>query len=188
MLKNGGEAMNEKKREKMEEQLAKKARAIEEYASVVIVKNETELLIDGDQYQLIKNYHNAFQVDKLKERFSPILTKFDYIVGDIGYDQLRLHGFYENNRKVQSFQKIEQLQDYLLEYCNFGCPYFILKNMNVHESFPIVKPNSKKRNVRRKKRNEKHSDNIKTVKSTNKRQGSRHFVIRQKRNKVRRNK
>lgn len=120
----------------MEEQLAKKAKAIEEYASTVVTPNDTDVIIDGRKYQLVENYHEGFQVDKLRERFSPILTKFDYIVGDMGYDQLRLRGFYDDKRKVQPSQKISHLQDYLYEYCNFGCAYFILKNCEVHDSFP----------------------------------------------------
>lgn len=182
--------MNEKKREKLEEQLAKKAKAIEEYASTIIVRNETDIIIDGDPYQLVENYHDGFQIDKLKERFSPILTKFDYIVGDMGYDQLRLRGFYSDKRKVQPSQKISQLQDYLYEYCNFGCSYFVLKNMKAHDSFPAPQrkhPTTKKRPVRKKNYSENRKNtSVRTVKSKNKRQGSRHFVIRQKNHQNRR--
>ena len=49
--------MNEKRREKMEEQLAKKAKAIEEYASTVVTPNDTDVIIDGRKYQLVENYH-----------------------------------------------------------------------------------------------------------------------------------
>nr|WP_321314897.1 YutD family protein [uncultured Ligilactobacillus sp.] len=183
--------MNDKKREKLEEQLAKKAHAIEEYASKVIVRNETEVMIDDDLYELVENYHDGFQIEKIKERFSPVLTKFDYIVGDMGYDQLRLRGFYKNSRKVSATKKIDQLQDYLYEYCNFGCPYFILKNLNVHESFPVIqkRKTNKKYNRNTEKKNQPKKDNnkttIKVVKSKNKRQGSRHFVIRKKKRKQR---
>lgn len=187
--------MNEKRREKMEEQLAKKAKAIEEYASTVVTPNDTDVIIDGHKYQLVENYHEGFQVDKLRERFSPILTKFDYIVGDMGYDQLRLRGFYDDKRKVQPSQKISHLQDYLYEYCNFGCAYFILKNCEVHDSFPAPAAHKKRRRKNSRSRantNHKRSDKksnynnrkpkIQTVKSKNRRQGSRHFVIRKKKN------
>ena len=173
--------MNEKRREKMEEQLAKKAKAIEEYASTVVTPNDTDVIIDGRKYQLVENYHEGFQVDKLRERFSPILTKFDYIVGDMGYDQLRLRGFYDDKRKVQPSQKISHLQDYLYEYCNFGCAYFILKNCEVHDSFPAPAAHKKRRRKNSRSRaNTNHK--IQTVKSKNRRQGSRHFVIRKKKN------
>lgn len=185
--------MNEKRREKIEEQLAKKAKAIEEYASTVVIPNDTDVIIDGCKYQLVKNYHEGFQVDKLRERFSPILTKFDYIVGDMGYDQLRLRGFYDDKRNVQPMQKISHLQDYLYEYCNFGCAYFILKNCEVHDSFPVSATRKKnRRKTSRANPNYKRSDKksnynnrkpkIQTVKSKNRRQGSRHFIIRKKKN------
>ena len=34
-------------------------------------------------------------------RYSDILDKYDYIVGDYGYDQLRLKGFYKDSNKKQ---------------------------------------------------------------------------------------
>ena len=54
----------------------------------------------------------------------------DYIVGDFGYDQLRLKGFYkDSNKKAELSKRFSTIQDYLLEYCNFGCPYFILRKV-----------------------------------------------------------
>lgn len=179
--------MNEKRREKIEEQLAKKEKALAEYASTVIVKNEEDIIIDGFPYKLVENYHDGFQIDKLKARFSPILTKYDYIVGDIGYDQLRLRGFYkEDNNKVPSCRKINQLQDYLYEYCDFGCSYFVLKNLKVHDSYPQYSKHSKGTITTRKKakssKSHKQKINVKMVKTKSKRPGSRHFVIRKKKN------
>ncbi|KRN26851.1 YutD family protein [Liquorilactobacillus mali] len=137
--------MNSEKKERREAQLAKKAETIKAYASDVQVKSDTQLLIDGHPYVIEKNFRNGFDVEKLKERFSQILTKYDYIVGDWGYDQLRLHGFYAaDSKKGFPSQSIDHLQDYLLEYCNFGCAYFVLHNLDV------VKPvkNTKKRQNR----------------------------------------
>lgn len=165
--------MNEKRREKMEEQLAKKAKTIEEYASTVVVLNDNDVVIDGNQYELVKNYHSGFQIDKLRERFSPVLTKFDYIVGDIGYDQLRLHGLYDNNRKVAPSQKISSLEDYLYEYCNFGCAYFVLKNCEVHDSFPLT--NSR----RGKKHQKKHSYSVENHHRKNSNRGKQKVILSQ---------
>ena len=77
---------------------------------------------------LIKDYKDAFDVTIFNQRFSEILTKYDYIVGDWGNDQLRLRGFYKDERHEAHEWKISRLQDYLLEYCNFGCGYFVLEN------------------------------------------------------------
>ncbi len=48
-------------------------------------------------------------------RYSDILDKYDYIVGDYGYDQLRLKGFikYSISRDDKCFSNI---QDYIFEY------------------------------------------------------------------------
>lgn len=141
--------MNNQKKERREAQLAKKAETIKAYSSDIEMKNETEMLIDGREYVLIKNYRDGFQVEKLKERFSSILTKYDYIVGDWGYDQLRLRGFYkEDSNKGFKMQSITKLEDYLYEYCNFGCAYFILKNLDVKEPAPAPKENKRPRRKR----------------------------------------
>lgn len=124
--------MNSEKKERREAQLAKKAEAIKAAASEVKLTDEQHLTVDGRPYELLVNFHSGFDVEKLEERFSDILTKYDYIVGDIGFDQLRLHGFYESgSKKGLPAQSIDRLQDYLNEYCNFGCPYFVLKNLAV---------------------------------------------------------
>ena len=56
------------------------------------------------------------------------MTKFDYIVGDWSNEQLRLRGFYKDDRPVTDAEKISRLEDYLLEYCSYGCAYFVLEN------------------------------------------------------------
>lgn len=84
----------------------------------------------GKQYQLMYDYKNGFQKEQVKERFSDILSKYDFIVGDWGYGQLRMRGFYDDQNPKATFDtKISTLEDYLYEYCNFGCAYFVLKKM-----------------------------------------------------------
>lgn len=84
----------------------------------------------GIQYELMEDYKNGFQKEVVSERYSEILRKYDYIVGDWGYDQLRLKGFYhDSNRRATYRTKISTLEDYLFEYCNFGCAYFVLKKV-----------------------------------------------------------
>lgn len=129
--------LNSEKKERREAQLAKKAETIKAFASEVVLQSPTQMLIDGRPYILEKNYRNGFEVEKLEERFSNILTKYDYIVGDWGYDQLRLRGFYAaGSNKGTPTQSIERLQDYLYEYCNFGCAYFVLRNLDVQTPTP----------------------------------------------------
>jgi Uncharacterized protein conserved in bacteria len=96
-----------------------------------IITNGSEVIIGGDKvYELVYDYKDAFDVEKLTQRYSEVLSKYDYIVGDWGHEQLRLKGFYSDSRKkIDKERKISTVQDYLDEYCNFGCAFFILKRL-----------------------------------------------------------
>lgn len=81
-------------------------------------------------YEVMEESRSGWNQEAFKERYSDILDKYDYIVGDWGYSQLRLRGFYENTNKKAPFeQKIAALDEYLQEFCNFGCAYFVLKRV-----------------------------------------------------------
>ena len=158
--------MNSERKERREVQLAKKAETIEAAASEVLVINETRIKIDGRPYEL-------------GERFSQILTKYDYIVGDWGYDQLRLRGFYEiGSKKGSPYQSIERLDDYLYEYCNFGCSYFILHNLEVQTPEPIP-ANIRKKSSKRKSQSSSKKHNSKNNVFTN----EKRYNIRSQKNK-----
>ncbi|MDD9147393.1 MULTISPECIES: YutD family protein [unclassified Sporolactobacillus] len=84
--------------------------------------------VDHHRYEVIENVRNGWNEEAFCKRYSDILNKFDYIVGDWGYQQLRLRGFYEDQNQKSTFDtKISTLVDYLVEYCSFGCAYFVLK-------------------------------------------------------------
>jgi len=86
--------------------------------------------LNGVQYNLIHNEKDGFQEEALEARNSEILKKYDYIVGDWGYEQLRLRGFYEDTNEKAGFDsRISTLEDYLYEFCNFGCAYFVLQRI-----------------------------------------------------------
>lgn len=86
--------------------------------------------IHGTAFELIREFRNGWNQEAFRERYNEILGKYDYVVGDWGYGQLRLRGFYEDkNRKATFDTRISTLDEYILEYCNFGCPYFVLKKM-----------------------------------------------------------
>ena len=40
-----------------------------------------------------------------------------------------MRGFYKDDKANESEEKISRLEEYLLEYCNFGCAYFVLENL-----------------------------------------------------------
>ena len=86
------------------------------------------IIAEGYTYEVIENVRDGFNEESFLARYSDILTKYDYIVGDWGYGQLRLKGFFDDKNQKSTYDtKISTLQDYLFEYCNFGCAYFIVK-------------------------------------------------------------
>ena len=87
-----------------------------------------KVVSENIELTLLLNHKEAFDQTAFGQRFSQIMLKFDYIVGDWGNEQLRLKGFYKDDKPVASDLKIGRLDDYLIEYCNFGCAYFVLGN------------------------------------------------------------
>lgn len=84
---------------------------------------------DACQFTVLENHKDALDATRFGQRFSEIMLKYDYIVGDWSNDQLRLKGFYEDERpNTRKTERISRLSEYLREYCAFGCAYFILKN------------------------------------------------------------
>lgn len=116
------------------------------------------LKLSDIEYRIIENYQEAFDLEQLENRYSDYLLKYDYIVGDIAYQKLRLRGFFENYRKgVPIDMKIANLEDYLVEYCSFGSPYFVLERVEKKEEDPesyFKKPKSSKRKGRSRRRSE----------------------------------
>ena len=150
----------------------------------------SQVLTDEIQFELVENYRDAFDLTAFNQRFSEILTKFDFIVGDWGNDQLRLRGFYQDEKAKESDVKISRLEDYLLEYCNYGCAYFVLENRqpkrasfdkkhhNKVDQDSSPKRRSKRSGRRADQGSEKRPQNHQKPKST--KEVQRHFVIRQK--------
>ncbi|ASS94975.1 YutD family protein [Peribacillus castrilensis] len=86
--------------------------------------------INNMTYEIIEDEREGYNEEAFKARYSEILTKYDYIVGDWGYGQLRLRGFFDDSNQKATFDtKISTLSEYLYEYCNFGCPYFVVKKI-----------------------------------------------------------
>lgn len=59
------------------------------------------IIAEGYAYEIVENVRDGFQQDAFIARYSDILTKYDYIVGDWGYGQLRLKGFLTTKTKKQ---------------------------------------------------------------------------------------
>ena len=65
--------------------------------------------IDHNYFEVIKDDQQSFNEEQFTSRYSEILDKYDFIVGDFGYDQLRLKGFYYDSNK-----KATQISDFQL--------------------------------------------------------------------------
>ncbi|QZT35507.1 YutD family protein [Caldalkalibacillus thermarum TA2.A1] len=95
------------------------------------------MVIKGQAYEVIKDVRHGWNPEAFRQRYSEVLNKYDYIVGDWGYSQLRLRGFYDDhNKKAKAAfdAKISTLDEYIMEYCNFGCAYFVLKKVKKREA------------------------------------------------------
>jgi uncharacterized protein YutD len=86
--------------------------------------------VNNLSYEIIEEYREGFNEEAFRNRYSEILNKYDFIVGDWGYNQLRLRGFFDDqNQKATYDTKISTLTEYLYEYCNFGCAYFVVRKV-----------------------------------------------------------
>ncbi|GIQ68417.1 DUF1027 domain-containing protein [Xylanibacillus composti] len=88
------------------------------------------ITVGNKTYELIHEHKNGWNQESFRARYSEVLERYDYIVGDWGYNQLRLKGFFRDNHpKASKDALIGTVQDYLNEYCNFGCAYFVLQKV-----------------------------------------------------------
>lgn len=121
---------------------------------------------DDIELLILANEKDAFNATVFSQRFSEILLKYDYIVGDLGNEQLRLKGFYKDDRDVKKANRISRLDDYLKEYCNFGCAYFVLENKE-----PRAVKSEEEKQTRRHKSQKRSSGKKKSDRS-----GNQHFT------------
>ncbi|OGX61445.1 MAG: transcriptional regulator [Paenibacillus sp. RIFOXYA1_FULL_44_5] len=95
-----------------------------------MIENASYVQVQGKTYEIMINHKDGFDQEAFNNRYSDILDRYDYIVGDWGYEQLRLKGFFrENHQKANKETSVAGLKDYLHEYCNFGCAYFVLQKV-----------------------------------------------------------
>lgn len=128
------------------------------------------LQINERSYKLVVNYREAYDDAKLAARFSEFLEKYNFIVGDIAADQLRLRGFYNKGiTGIPRNQQITALEDYLYEEVNFGAPYFVLENLEPHdvqEDVDAGEGTKRRQRSRRRPHSTKNKDKGAAVKET----------------------
>ena len=92
------------------------------------MKTDKKIVANNQEYELIKNYRDAFDEREFLEKCTDYFTSYDYIVGDIAYGKLRLKGFYDSkNKKAKAINNYNNLEEYLKNNCANDCKHFILK-------------------------------------------------------------
>jgi uncharacterized protein YutD len=85
-------------------------------------------------YELRLEHRSGWNFEMFRDRYSDVLARYDYISGDWGYNQLRLRGFFKaDHPQATKETSIVYFEDYLHEYCNFGCAYFLVEKVAVTE-------------------------------------------------------
>lgn len=94
-----------------------------------------EILINGEfKYKVLKNYNDALDMEMLNEKITDYFHNFDYIVGDWAYGKLRLKGFNKKSNKFyKNINSFEFVENYIREYCAYGCKHFILEKIEVEK-------------------------------------------------------
>lgn len=86
--------------------------------------------VENRQYKLIENSRDGFDKDEFVKCFTNYFEDYDYIVGDWAYGKLRLKGFNDkSNKGYKKINDIDNLKDYIENYCAYGCKYFVLKKI-----------------------------------------------------------
>ncbi len=89
-----------------------------------------KIVLDNNEYELIKDYKNAFYLEEIKEKYTDYFEEFDYILGDYSYDKLRLKGFCnKENSHWKEWNDYDKILDYLKNFCSYDCRYFILEKI-----------------------------------------------------------
>ena len=89
-----------------------------------------KIKVENIEYEIIKDYRDAFDKEEFLNRYTDYFEGYDYIVGDYAYSKLRLKGFYnDKNPKSNNINKYSLLDKYIEENCAYGCKYFIAKKL-----------------------------------------------------------
>ncbi len=81
-------------------------------------------------YTLEKDDNNIFDYEEMSTRITSYFNDYDYILGDMSYNKIRLKGFCDKKNKIyRKINDINTLDNYLKEYCSYGCSWFLLKKV-----------------------------------------------------------
>ena len=87
-----------------------------------------KIKINDIEYEVVENYKDGLEIDKLTELLTEYFDNYDYILGDWSYGHLRLKGFCDKQNKIKNqINDYEKVHDYIKNYCAYECRYFIIK-------------------------------------------------------------
>ena len=93
----------------------------------VVAQENDKLKINKQLYRILINKRDAIDLETLRRKYDPYLDQYDFIVGDVSSEHLRLKGFYKDNVRTAIDRKVKAISDYVVEYCNPGAAYFVLE-------------------------------------------------------------
>ncbi|AEG39834.1 YutD family protein [Lactobacillus kefiranofaciens] len=120
-----------------------------------VAQDGKSIKIDHQLYTIVVNERDALDLKMLRKKYDPYLDQYDYLVGDVSSDHLRLKGFYKDVVRTSIDKKELAIVDYLTEYCNPGGPYFILELTDPVHHYQHQMPKRKREYSREHNRNER---------------------------------
>lgn len=109
------------------------------HSLAAVAQDGQSLKINDQLYSIIVNERDALDLETLRQKYDPYLDQYDYLVGDVSSEHLRLKGFYKDDARSAIDKKEMAIVDYLTEYCNPGGPYFILELVHPVHYYPHQK-------------------------------------------------
>jgi len=86
--------------------------------------------INNNKYLLERDVNECFNLEEVESLMTDYFNDYDYVLGDYSYDKLRLKGFcVEGNSKCSEINNIDNVDDYIKDYCSYKANYFLLKKI-----------------------------------------------------------
>lgn len=88
------------------------------------------ITVHNKRYQVMNNYKDAINIEELESKLTDYFDDFDYIVGDIAYNKLRLKGFNsKTNKNFKPFNDVDKVNEYIENQCAYGCRWFMISEI-----------------------------------------------------------
>ncbi len=86
--------------------------------------------VNNQKYEILNNYKEALNKEELEAKLTDYFDDYDYIVGDIAYNKLRLKGFNDKtNPNFKEINDVSTVDEYIKNSCAYGCKWFMLKKI-----------------------------------------------------------